>query len=89
MNPAPIASFEARYGDWLKRPDDMSGLFYNLGRKVGPKVRKVKWFWQSIAGTEADTIKVEYQVGQDLAREIRCQLDLATFRISQQTMMLL
>ena len=54
----------------------MSGLFYSLGRKVGPKVRKVKWFWQSIAGTEADAIKVEYQVGQDLANEVRCQLDL-------------
>jgi predicted Zn-dependent protease len=54
----------------------MSGLFYSLGRKVGPKVRKVKWFWQSIAGTEADAIKVEYEVGLDLANEVRCQLDL-------------
>lgn len=54
----------------------MSGLFYNLGRKVGPKIRKVKWFWQSIAGSEADAIKVEHEVGQDLAREIRCQLEL-------------
>ena len=54
----------------------MSGLFYSLGRKVGPKVRKVKWFWQSIAGSEADAIKVEYEVGQDLANEVRCQLDL-------------
>jgi len=54
----------------------MSGLFYSLGRKVGPKVRKIKWFWQSIAGSEADAIKVEYQVGQDLANEVRSQLDL-------------
>jgi len=54
----------------------MSGLFYSLGRKVGPKVRKLKWFWQSIAGTEADAIKIEYEVGRDLAREVRCQLDL-------------
>ncbi len=54
----------------------MSGLFYSLGRKVGPKIRKVRWFWQSIAGTEADAIKVEYEVGRDLAREVRCQLDL-------------
>ena len=52
----------------------MSGLFYNLGRKVGPKVRKAKWMWQSIAGSEADAIKVEYEVGLDLAREIRQQL---------------
>jgi beta-barrel assembly-enhancing protease len=54
----------------------MSGLFYSLGKKVGPKVRKVKWFWQSIAGSEADAIKIEYQVGRDLANEVRCQLDL-------------
>ena len=54
----------------------MSGLFYNLGKKVGPKVRKVKWFWQSIAGTEADAIKVEYEVGLDLAHEVRNQLQI-------------
>lgn len=52
----------------------MSGLFYNLGRKVGPKVRKAKWMWLSATGSEADTIAVEYEVGQDLAREIRSQL---------------
>ena len=54
----------------------MSGLFYNLGKKVGPKVRKAKWFWQSIAGTEADAIKVEYEVGRDLAREVRNQVEI-------------
>ena len=53
----------------------MSGLFYNLGRKVGPKVRKARWMWQSFTGTEADAIKVEYEVGLDLAREIRQQLE--------------
>ncbi len=54
----------------------MSGLFYNLGKKVGPKVRKAKWLWQSMVGSEADAIKVEHEVGQDLAREIRRQLEL-------------
>jgi len=52
----------------------MSKLFYNLGRKVGPKVRKAKWIWQSMTGTEADIIKVENDVGRDLAHEIRRQL---------------
>ena len=52
----------------------MSSLFYNLGRKVGPKVRKARWMWQSIAGSETDAIKIEYEVGLDLAREIRQQL---------------
>ncbi len=54
----------------------MSGLFYNLGKKVGPKVRRAKWFWQSMVGSEADAIKVEHEVGQDLSREIRRQLEL-------------
>lgn len=54
----------------------MRGLFYNLGRKVGPKVRKVRWFWQSIAGTEADAIKIEHEVGLDLAREVRHQVEI-------------
>lgn len=52
----------------------MSGLFYSLGKKVGPKIRKAKWFWQSIAGTEADALKIEHEVGLDLAREVRSQL---------------
>jgi len=54
----------------------VSGVFYNLGKMVGPHVRKVKWVWQSITGSEADAIKVEHEVGQDLAREIRHQLEL-------------
>jgi predicted Zn-dependent protease len=49
-------------------------LFYNLGRKVGPHVRKAKWVWQSMTGTEADAIKVENDVGRDLAHEVRRQL---------------
>jgi len=52
----------------------VSRLFYNLGKKVGPKVRKAKWVWQSMTGTEADAIKVEHEVGRDLAHEIRSQL---------------
>ena len=51
----------------------MSGLFYKLGRKVGPKVRRAKWVWRSLTGTEADAIKVENDVGRELAREIRRQ----------------
>ena len=52
----------------------MSGLFYNIGRMVGPHVRRAKWVWQSMTGTEADSIKVENDVGRDLAREVRRQL---------------
>ena len=52
----------------------MSSLFYNLGRKAGPTVRRAKWIWHSVIGSEADAIKVENQVGRDLVREIRKQL---------------
>lgn len=52
----------------------MSKIFFNLGRKVGPHIRKAKWIWQSMTGTEADAIKVENEVGRDLAHDIRQQL---------------
>ena len=59
-----------------KESHRLSGLFYNLGRKVGPKVRKATWIWHSIIGDEADAVKVEYEVGRDLASEVRGQLEL-------------
>ena len=56
----------------------VSGSFYNLGKMVGPKVRKVKWIWQSITASEADAIKAEHEIGECLAREIRNRLELDT-----------
>ncbi|MCK5564385.1 MAG: M48 family metallopeptidase [Planctomycetes bacterium] len=56
----------------------MSGLFYNLGKKAGPKVRKAKWIWHSITAGQADTIKAEHEVGKDLACEIRDRSELDT-----------
>ena len=41
---------------------------------VGPHARKIKWAWLSATGTEAEAIRAEYEVGLDLAREIRKQL---------------
>jgi predicted Zn-dependent protease len=52
----------------------MKRLFYNLGRKVGPHFRKAKWILQSMTGSEAEAIKAEHEVGQDLARQVRGQL---------------
>ncbi|MBN1975289.1 MAG: M48 family metalloprotease [Sedimentisphaerales bacterium] len=54
----------------------MGGLFYNLGRKAGPRIRKAKWIWHSMIGTEAETIQIENEVGRDLAREIRLQANI-------------
>jgi len=51
-------------------------LFYSLGRKLGPKVRKVRWMWESLAGTEADAIRLEHGVGLDLAHEAEIQLTM-------------
>ncbi len=51
----------------------MAGLFYNLGKKVAPKIRKGKWIFQSLLGSRADAIDAEYQVGCDIALEIRTQ----------------
>jgi len=42
---------------------------------VGPHIRKAKWIWQSITGSEAEAIEVEHAVGRDLAREIRRRLE--------------
>lgn len=52
----------------------MGNFFYNLGKMASPHVRKARWMWQSATGTEADAIAVENEVGQDLATEIRRQL---------------
>ncbi len=54
----------------------LDGLFYNLGRRVGPKIRKAQWMWASFTGTEADAIRLEHAVGLDLADEAGRQLPL-------------
>lgn len=54
----------------------MAGFFYNLGRKVGPKVRKGKWVWQSLTGNDTDAIAAEYEVGKDLVAEVLKQVEL-------------
>jgi beta-barrel assembly-enhancing protease len=42
-------------------------VFYRLGRIAGSHVRKAKWMWESVAGSEADSIRAEYAVGRDMA----------------------
>jgi len=54
----------------------VSGLFYNMGRMLGPHVRKARWVWQSMTGNEIDAIRLEHDVGRDLACGIRQQLKL-------------
>jgi beta-barrel assembly-enhancing protease len=48
----------------------MAGLFYRLGRKAGPKLRKARWMWQSLFGSEAEILAAENAVGNDLYAEV-------------------
>jgi predicted Zn-dependent protease len=52
----------------------MGGFFYNLGRLAGPTVRKGKWVWQSLTGTDEAIVKAEHEVGRDLARAFHAEL---------------
>lgn len=56
----------------------MGGVFYNLGRMVGPAVRKGKWILQSLTGSETDVIKAEYEVGRDMAAAVEQEVALDT-----------
>jgi beta-barrel assembly-enhancing protease len=54
------------------------GLFYNLGKKTGPSVRKAKWLWGSMTASDSEIVRLERDVGLDLADEARGQLQLDT-----------
>jgi len=43
-------------------------LFFKLGRKAGAGVRKGRWLWTSLTGSESDALEAEYQAGCDMAR---------------------
>src|SRR5262245_35799612 len=55
----------------------MPGFFYHLGydlgRRLGPKVREANWLLRSLTGTEAEAIQAEAAVGRDLARSFAGQ----------------
>jgi predicted Zn-dependent protease len=53
----------------------MPGFFYNLGRLVGPKVRKAEWVVRSLTGSEAEAVAAEQAVGRDLARAFLEQME--------------
>lgn len=53
----------------------MSGLFYNLGRRLGraaiPTIRKTKWIYDGLAGSEEEAVRAEENLGASLAAELR------------------
>lgn len=54
---------------------DVSGLFYNLGRRIGraaiPAIRKTKWIYDGLAGSEDEALRAETNLGSALAVELR------------------
>lgn len=40
---------------------------YRFGRFLGVKYRRAKWMWDSVAGSEEDSVRAEYGVGRDMA----------------------
>jgi len=52
----------------------LAGWLYKLGKLAGPKVRKGKWLWTSLVGTTKEALRAEYDVGRDMAQEVRRQL---------------
>jgi beta-barrel assembly-enhancing protease len=53
----------------------MSGFFFNLGRQIGraaiPAIRKSKWIWDDLTGTEEQVLEAERALGATLAAELR------------------
>jgi beta-barrel assembly-enhancing protease len=53
----------------------MSGFFFNLGRKIGratvPAIRKSKWIWDDLTGSEEEALRAERALGTGLAAELR------------------
>ncbi len=52
----------------------MDNVYYRMGKLVGPQLRKGKWLWQSLTGSEKDTIAAEHAVGRDLAAAFRREM---------------
>lgn len=56
----------------------MSSVFFELGRRLGrvavPALRKSKWLWKSLTGTETEAIQAEAELGRALAAELRLRL---------------
>lgn len=61
----------------------MANNFYEFGRKAGSTYRRAKWIWQSVAGSEADAIRAEQDVGRDMAVVVKEQTAVVSDNESQ------
>jgi len=77
-NPRTSACQAARGGAGL----NVSGFFFNLGRHIGraavPTIRKSKWIWDSLTGTEEEALRAEAAFGSALAVELRAATEPAS-----------
>jgi Zn-dependent protease with chaperone function len=48
----------------------MDDVFYRAGRAAAKGLRRARWIWNSLAGSESEALEAEYQVGADLARAL-------------------
>jgi beta-barrel assembly-enhancing protease len=67
----------------------VSGFFYNLGRALGrkavPAMRKSKFIWDGVTGTEDEALRAEVSLGKDMAAELRATVELV---VDPQTVLL-
>ena len=47
--------------------------FYLFGRLAGRQLRKAKWMWDSVAGSEDDAIRAQQGLGREMAAAVREQ----------------
>ena len=55
----------------------MAGIFYSLGKMLGPNVRKGKWIWKSLTADTDDAVLAEHEVGLDIVQTLRGSLTLS------------
>jgi len=58
-------------------------ILYKLGRMAGRQVRKARWMWESVAGSEAAAIQAEHAVGRDMAAVVLEQTPRDSDRTTQ------
>lgn len=51
----------------------MDAFFKGLGKKVGETYKKSRWLYDSLLGTEEESIASEYKLGHQMAKEITAE----------------
>ncbi|MBH52802.1 MAG: hypothetical protein CMI18_00445 [Opitutaceae bacterium] len=54
----------------------MDGFFEGLGKKAGETYNKSRWLYDSLLGTEAESITSEYKLGRQMSKEITAESNL-------------